>query len=153
MGGLRAHGQGGSYGRRGRLRRRVLSGRLRPSASAMVPFFDHLQQLLADGTPCVAVTVVDAVGSVPQDQGARMLVTEAGLHHGTVGGGKVEIRRIAEHVQSDEGLMSQLKAVGIVPGRTVHVGKNAGTSVEVSDDATTGTVATSVLHAVLAQTR
>ncbi|KMS92312.1 metal-dependent transcriptional regulator [Prauserella rugosa] len=69
------------------------------------------------------------------------------------GGGKVEIRRIAEHVQSDEGLMSQLKAVGIVPGRTVHVGKNAGTSVEVSDDATTGTVATSVLHAVLAQTR
>ncbi|OLT48583.1 dihydrofolate reductase [Saccharomonospora sp. CUA-673] len=69
------------------------------------------------------------------------------------GGGKVEIRRIAEHVQSDEALMSQLKAVGIVPGQTVHVGKNAGTSVEVSDDASTGTVTTSVLHAVLAQTR
>ncbi|HYE57570.1 MAG TPA: xanthine dehydrogenase accessory protein XdhC [Rhodothermales bacterium] len=57
-------------------------------------FFDHLQDLLAGGAPFVCVTVVDAVGSTPQDQGARMLVTETGLYHGTVGGGKVEAKAI-----------------------------------------------------------
>ena len=62
----------------------------------MKHFFDHLQDLLAAGAPFVAVTVVDAVGSVPQDQGARMLVTEQGLFHGTVGGGKVEMKAIEE---------------------------------------------------------
>lgn len=73
------------------------------------------------------------------------------------GGGKVEIRRIAEHVQLDEGLMTELKAVGIVPGHTVRVGKinggGATTTVEVSDDHRSAYVATSVLHAVLAQAR
>ncbi|NIJ11262.1 DtxR family Mn-dependent transcriptional regulator [Saccharomonospora amisosensis] len=71
------------------------------------------------------------------------------------GGGKVEIRRIAEHVQLDEELMTELKSVGIVPGRTVSVGRinGAGTTVEVSDDKHSAQVAASVLHAVLAQAR
>ncbi len=42
------------------------------------------------------MTIVEAVGSVPQDAGARMLVTAGGLHTGTVGGGKVEGKAIAE---------------------------------------------------------
>jgi xanthine dehydrogenase accessory factor len=59
-------------------------------------FFQQLQRLLAGGEPFVSATVVDTVGSVPQDQGAKMLVTAAGLHHGTVGGGRVERKAIEE---------------------------------------------------------
>ncbi|WP_199433366.1 metal-dependent transcriptional regulator [Qaidamihabitans albus] len=71
------------------------------------------------------------------------------------GGGDVEIRRIAEHVQLDESLMTELKSVGIVPGQRVRVGKaNGGMStIEVSDDSHSVQVASSVLHAVLAQAR
>lgn len=71
------------------------------------------------------------------------------------GGGKVEIRRIAEHVQLNEELMSELRSVGIVPGRTVKIGRVSGgeTTVEVSDDSTSAAISTSALHAVLAQTR
>ncbi|MBK1788351.1 metal-dependent transcriptional regulator [Prauserella cavernicola] len=71
------------------------------------------------------------------------------------GGGKVEIRRIAEHVQLDETLMTELKAVGIMPGKTVRVGRinGGGSTVEVSDDTRSAQVPTSVLHAVLAQAR
>jgi xanthine dehydrogenase accessory factor len=42
------------------------------------------------------VTVVDTTGSVPQDRGAKMIVTREGLRFGTVGGGKVETKAIAE---------------------------------------------------------
>jgi xanthine dehydrogenase accessory factor len=41
------------------------------------------------------VTLVECLGSAPQDAGARMLVTAAGLHAGTVGGGRVEAKAIA----------------------------------------------------------
>ena len=53
----------------------------------MPTFFEILNDLVAARTPVVAVTVVDTMGSVPQDVGAKMLVTEKGLHTGTVGGG------------------------------------------------------------------
>ena len=43
--------------------------------------------------------MVDAVGSTPQDTGSKMLVTAAGLHSGTVGGGKVEFKAI-QHAQA-----------------------------------------------------
>ena len=58
----------------------------------------HYEQLLAlenSGTACVLVILVDAVGSTPQDTGAKMLVTAGGLQSGTVGGGKVEAKAIA----------------------------------------------------------
>src|SRR5947209_1605671 len=62
----------------------------------MPTFFDALNELMAAETPLVAVTVVDTMGSVPQDRGAKMIVTSEGLHFGTVGGGKVETKAIAE---------------------------------------------------------
>lgn len=62
----------------------------------MPSFFDTLNDLLAADTPLVTVTVVDVVGSVPQDRGAKMIVTAEGLQFGTVGGGKVETKAIAE---------------------------------------------------------
>jgi len=40
------------------------------------------------------VILTESLGSTPQDTGAKMLVTSAGLHAGTVGGGKVEAKAI-----------------------------------------------------------
>jgi xanthine dehydrogenase accessory factor len=62
----------------------------------MASFFEKLNELALSGAPFVSVTMVDAQGSVPQEVGAKMLVTEEGLYFGTVGGGKVEKRSIEE---------------------------------------------------------
>ncbi|MCU1349902.1 MAG: XdhC, partial [Acidobacteria bacterium] len=62
----------------------------------MPTFFEALNELMAAEVPLVAVTIVDTAGSVPQDRGAKMIVTAEGLRHGTVGGGKVETKAIAE---------------------------------------------------------
>lgn len=62
----------------------------------MPTFFDSMSELMAAETPFVAVTVVDTMGSAPQDRGAKMIVTAEGLRFGTVGGGKVETKAIAE---------------------------------------------------------
>jgi xanthine dehydrogenase accessory factor len=55
-----------------------------------VTFYEQLVALENKGVPFVLVTLVEALGSTPQDAAAKMLVTEDGLHCGTVGGGKVE---------------------------------------------------------------
>src|SRR5712691_11900561 len=62
----------------------------------MPTFFEALADFMAREEPLVTVTVVDTMGSVPQDRGAKMIVTRAGLQFGTVGGGKVETKAIAE---------------------------------------------------------
>src|SRR6267142_6807586 len=83
----------------------ITSGTSRPRVSGLggerynpvVPtFFEALNDLMAADTPLVTVTVVDTTGSVPQDRGAKMIVTRKGLAFGTVGGGKVETKAIAE---------------------------------------------------------
>jgi len=51
---------------------------------------ERLIILERERTPYVLVTLVEALGSTPQDTGAKMIVTTAGRHSGTVGGGKVE---------------------------------------------------------------
>jgi xanthine dehydrogenase accessory factor len=61
-----------------------------------VTFFEALNDLAESGAPFVAVTVVDTLGSTPQDRGAKMLVTASGRQYGTVGGGKIEARAIEE---------------------------------------------------------
>ena len=62
----------------------------------MPTFFEALNELMTTDVPLVAVTVVDTIGSVPQDRGAKMIVTSEGLKFGTVGGGRVETKAIAE---------------------------------------------------------
>ena len=62
----------------------------------MTTFFSALNELAESGMPFVAVTVVDTLGSTPQDRGAKMLVTAEGRQFGTVGGGKIEARAIQE---------------------------------------------------------
>jgi xanthine dehydrogenase accessory factor len=59
-------------------------------------YVERLAELAASGQPFVSVTLVDAVGSTPQDAGSKMLVTAAGLDMGTVGGGRVEAKAIQE---------------------------------------------------------
>jgi DtxR family Mn-dependent transcriptional regulator len=71
------------------------------------------------------------------------------------GGGRVEIRSIAEHVQLDTGLMSELKAIGVMPGSTIDVspiGDRAGT-VEVRGSGDPTRIQTAVAHAVLVHAR
>jgi xanthine dehydrogenase accessory factor len=73
----------------------------------MPTFLETLNELLARDEPLVSVTVVDTMGSVPQDRGAKMIVTRAGLHHGTVGGGKVETRALAEAQKMLDGTIAE----------------------------------------------
>jgi len=58
-------------------------------------FHDHWQK----GTPFVQVTLVDTIGSTPQDQNAKMMVSKETLITGTVGGGRVENKAIS-HAQN-----------------------------------------------------
>ena len=57
-------------------------------------FYEQLAALEQEGTAFVLVILADALGSTPQDTGAKMLVTADGLHTGTVGGGKVEAKAL-----------------------------------------------------------
>lgn len=62
-----------------------------------MPSPSHIQrytELATAGQPFVAVTLVDAHGSTPQDAGSKMIVTPCGLEHGTVGGGRIEAKAI-----------------------------------------------------------
>jgi xanthine dehydrogenase accessory factor len=56
--------------------------------------YEQLVTLQHEGTGFVLVVLVEALGSTPQDTGAKMLVTARGLLAGTVGGGKVEAKAI-----------------------------------------------------------
>lgn len=58
-------------------------------------FYEQLAALERAGEAFVVVTLVEARGSVPQDPGAKMLVTTAGPSAGTIGGGRVEARALA----------------------------------------------------------
>jgi xanthine dehydrogenase accessory factor len=61
-------------------------------------FVERLAELSGSGVSFVCVTLVEAVGSTPQDAGSKMLVTAAGLVTGTVGGGRVE-HKAMEHAR------------------------------------------------------
>jgi DtxR family Mn-dependent transcriptional regulator len=71
------------------------------------------------------------------------------------GGGRVEVRRIAEHVQVDADLMAELKEAGIVPGRDVDVRaiSRFGDAVPVAADGADASVAPLIAHAVLVRAR
>jgi len=62
----------------------------------MLAIHEQLNELLFSNIPFVMVTLVDVVGSSPQDVGSKMLVTKDGLHGGTIGGGKVEFKALNE---------------------------------------------------------
>jgi len=61
-----------------------------------VSLLQRLADLVADGVAVAAATVVDTSRSVPRHAGAKMLVLRNGRSFGTVGGGEMEARVIAE---------------------------------------------------------
>ncbi|WP_028922837.1 metal-dependent transcriptional regulator [Pseudonocardia acaciae] len=71
------------------------------------------------------------------------------------GGGDVEVRRIAEHVQADSDLMTELKSAGIVPGQDVVVGtiSRFGDAVPVRAEGEQASVQPLLAHAVLVRAR
>jgi DtxR family transcriptional regulator, Mn-dependent transcriptional regulator len=71
------------------------------------------------------------------------------------GGGPVEVRRIAEHVQVDADLMADLKSAGIVPGQDVAVDaiSRFGDAVTVESNGASSSVAPLIAHAVLVRAR
>jgi xanthine dehydrogenase accessory factor len=61
-------------------------------------YYEEVTKLIAQQLSFVSVILVDANGSIPQEVGAKMLVTAKGLCCGTVGGGKVEKKAIDEAI-------------------------------------------------------
>src|SRR5438045_85191 len=90
--------------------------------------YEQLCGLEREGTAFVLVILTESLGSTPQDTGAKMLVTAAGLHTGTVGGGKVEAKAI--------GVAQEMLATGVNTPRFVNwalktdVGMTCGGSVK-----------------------
>lgn len=62
-------------------------------------FLSALETLTRQQEDYVMVTVVKVLGSVPPELGSKMLVTQAGLLTGTVGGGKLEQKALAQALQ------------------------------------------------------
>lgn len=64
----------------------------------MQTYYQILQDYLSQGMRCVSITQVHAIGSAPQNIGAKVIVGSQGLLWGTIGGGKIEAHCIA-HAQ------------------------------------------------------
>ena len=65
----------------------------------MKSLWDLCRQLEGEGESFAVITLVAERGHVPQDLGAKAVVTKEGLRAGTVGGGKVEAKAI-RHAQA-----------------------------------------------------
>jgi DtxR family Mn-dependent transcriptional regulator len=95
----------------------------------------------------------------PDPENPEIPILELGLQRldefARRGGGTVEIRRIAEHVQADPDLMTELKSAGVVPGQAIEVGSIArfGDAVPVTAEGESATVAPLIAHAVLIRAR
>lgn len=103
------------------------------------------------GNPIPGLEELGVDARMPEPETGLVRVDEVARR----GGGKVEVRRIAEHVQLDPTVMNDLKAVGLRPGSIVDVASahpreemieiiGGGTQVRVNAD---------IAHAVFAQPR
>ena len=108
------------------------------------------------GNPIPGLDDLEQGNDVPSSSSSVPPSLEVGLQRldelARRGGGRVEVRRIAEHVQNDADLMGELKLAGIVPGQSVEVGAipRFGDPVPVhSSEDEKATVAPLVAHAVL----
>jgi DtxR family Mn-dependent transcriptional regulator len=108
-----------------------------------IPGLDELRRPPEEGQPGISAPPTLEVGLQRLDEFARR------------GGGRVEVRRIAEHVQVDADLMAELKSAGIVPGQDVGVGaiNRFGAPVPVGSGEDRSEVAPLVAHAVLVRPR
>jgi DtxR family Mn-dependent transcriptional regulator len=108
-----------------------------------IPGLDELRRPPEEAMPGISAPPTLEVGLQRLDEYARR------------GGGRVEVRRIAEHVQVDADLMAELKSAGIVPGQDVEVGaiSRFGAAVPVGSGPESPEVAPLVAHAVLVRPR
>jgi DtxR family transcriptional regulator, Mn-dependent transcriptional regulator len=108
-----------------------------------IPGLDELRRPPEEAHPGVSAPPALEVGLQRLDEYARR------------GGGRVEVRRIAEHVQVDAELMAELKGAGIVPGHDVEVRaiSRFGAPVPVVSADEGAEVAPLVAHAVLVRPR
>jgi len=99
-----------------------------PSLSRTSEILQTMLQLEESGESFVCVTLAEARGSVPQEPGAKMLVTGSGAVCGTVGGGRVEeaaIQRARALLAAPPGISCELvewnlqKDIGMTCGGVV----------------------------------
>jgi DtxR family Mn-dependent transcriptional regulator len=102
------------------------------------------------GNPIPGLDQLDAGDPAPPVDPDLIRVDEVARR----GGGLVQVRRIAEHVQLDTGVLTELKAVGVVPGGTVEVCALAdrGTGIEVKGAGNAARIQQAIAHAVLVHT-
>ncbi|MGE0004963.1 MAG: xanthine dehydrogenase accessory protein XdhC [Parvibaculaceae bacterium] len=62
----------------------------------------HIARTLETGDPCAMVSVLKVEGSAPREAGARLILNRRGFH-GTIGGGALEWRALAEAQKKLEG--------------------------------------------------
>jgi DtxR family transcriptional regulator, Mn-dependent transcriptional regulator len=108
-----------------------------------IPGLDELRRTPEEAPTGVFVPPTLEVGLQRLDEFARR------------GGGRVEVRRIAEHVQVDADLMSELKEAGVVPAHEVEVRaiSRFGVPVPIRSGDADAEVAPLVAHAVLVRPR
>ena len=73
----------------------------------MSQWLESLSALVDQGRASVLVTIVEAKGSVPRGAGTKMIVTDQGIHYGTIGGGNLEyqcIQAATERLTKDDWL-------------------------------------------------
>jgi DtxR family transcriptional regulator, Mn-dependent transcriptional regulator len=104
-----------------------------------IPGLEALRGGEVDGETTARTPTPDEAGLVRLDEFARG------------GGGKVEVRRIAEHIQLNEQLMAHLKSAGVLPGSDVDVVAipRFGDAVGVGHQGNQAEVDPLVAHAVL----
>ena len=67
---------------------------MNPSPTGPQAWIETLAELSAKKQACAVVVVTDVQGSAPRDPGTRMIVSDGGLHWGTIGGGNLEHQAI-----------------------------------------------------------
>src|SRR5262245_1448653 len=77
--------------------------------------YTALAQVRDARVPAVLATVVDAVGSTPQEAGAKLLLTGDGQQAGTIGGGAIEARGLdeAKTILADDTAKTRLLEVNL----------------------------------------
>jgi xanthine dehydrogenase accessory factor len=83
------------------------------------------------GLSSMLVTIVADSGSAPRGSGASMIVGEAGLLAGTIGGGMLEFQAIKEAQQLLTRRSGALKAYGLTKDAVAKLGMVCGGKVEV----------------------
>jgi xanthine dehydrogenase accessory factor len=81
-----------------------------------VRLWQSIADLLARHGKCAMVTVLAVSGSAPREPGARLLVLEDGSYRGTIGGGTLEWRAMAEAQAALARAQSQYSIIPVVLG-------------------------------------